>query len=70
MSREDSKIITGMIIGLAVGIGASCMVHAARRGHWMEKMEDFASRMKHQMKEKCKEMNAECKSNTEPEKTM
>ena len=69
MSTEDSKMITGVIIGLAVGIGASCMVYAARRGHWIETMEDFASRMKHQMKEKCKEMRDECKESIpSPEK--
>ena len=62
-------MITGVIIGLAVGIGASCMVYAARRGHWIEKMEDFASRMKHPMKEKCKEMRDECQESIpSPEK--
>lgn len=69
MSTEDSKMITGMIIGLVVGIGASCVAYAARRGHWIEKMEDFASGMKHKMQEKCKEMKAECKESVpSPEK--
>lgn len=46
MKQEDSKLLLGIVLGAAVGVGAAYLVHAARKGHWMAEVQHFAGKVK------------------------